>query len=53
MKPYHYEYECRTNNLCYGSVRIGIFPTRSLAMSAGVNAHKGCFSVRRIRVPNQ
>ena len=49
---YHYEYECRTDNLCYGCILIGTYPTRNLAVSAGVNARKGCFSVRRVRVPN-
>lgn len=48
---YRYVYECRTDNLCWGSIRIGIYATRDEAQSAGVNAGKGCFTVRKIRVP--
>lgn len=49
---YHYEYECRTDNLCYGSLLIGRYRTASEARTAGWSAGKGCFSVRRIRVNN-
>ena len=49
---YHYEYECRTDNLCYGGILIGRFRSESEARSAGLNAGKGCFRVRRVRVNN-
>lgn len=49
---YHYEYECRTDNLCWGSMLIGTYSTHDMAMCAGHNAGKGAFKVKRIRVKN-
>lgn len=49
---YHYEYECRTDNLCWGSILIGRYKTRSMANYAGYHANKGVFKVKRVRVTN-
>lgn len=52
MATFHYEYECRTDNLCWGGLLIGRFPTRQAATRAGHLANKGCFKVSKVRVYN-
>lgn len=50
---YHYEYEVRCDNLCWGGLFIGRARTQSHARYLGENANKGCYSIRRIRVYNE
>lgn len=52
VRKYHYEYECRTNNLCYGGLLIGRYNTPSEARFAGNMANKGVFDVKKVRVYN-
>ena len=47
---YHYEYEVRTNNLCWGSLKIGVFRLRSDAICAGESSNRGVYTIKKIRV---
>lgn len=47
---YHYEYEVRTDNLNWGSLKIGVFRSRSGAILAGESSNKGAYTIKKIRV---
>lgn len=47
---YHYEYEVRTCNLCWGSLFLGRFRSYAEANACGMCANKGVFNIRKVRV---
>lgn len=49
-RKYHYEYEVRCNNLCWGGLLIGHAKRYEDAYTMGAQSGKGAFIVRRVRV---